>query len=125
MRLAPGQRRPQSPEGRDGHRQAAGASEKKRAKRTATRRLVQTTLESTPDGATRRWTNQQTGNSGEVMPLRTYVSEAGSFCRDYREALSITGDTGRFYHTACRDDSARWVWLLDEPLGVAVASDKY
>jgi surface antigen len=74
-------------------------------------RLIQTTLESTPDGATRRWTNQQTGNSGEITPLRTYVSEDGSFCRDYREELAIAGDAGRFYHTACRDDSAGWVWL--------------
>jgi surface antigen len=74
-------------------------------------RLVQTTLESTPDGTTRRWTNQQTGHSGEITPLRTFVTEDGSFCRDYREELAIAGDSGRFYHTACRDDSARWVWL--------------
>jgi surface antigen len=74
-------------------------------------RLIQTTLESTPDGVTRRWTNQQTGNSGEITPLRTYASEDDYFCRDYREELVIAGGSGRFYHTACRDDSARWVWL--------------
>ena len=74
-------------------------------------RLMQTTLESTPDGATRRWTNPQTGNSGEITPLRTYVSERGYFCRDYREEFALAGDSGRFYHTACRDDSARWAWL--------------
>ena len=74
-------------------------------------RLIPTTLESTPDGATRRWTNPQTGNSGEITPLRTYVSERGYFCRDYREELALAGDSGRFYHTACRDDSARWAWL--------------
>jgi surface antigen len=74
-------------------------------------RLMQATLESAPDGATRQWTNQQTGNSGEITPLRTYASEDGHFCRDYREELVIAGDSGRFYHTACRDDSDRWVWL--------------
>jgi surface antigen len=74
-------------------------------------RLVQTTLESIPDGTTQRWTNQQTGHSGEITPLRTYVTEDGSFCRDYREELAIGDDAGRFYHTACRDGSARWVWL--------------
>jgi surface antigen len=74
-------------------------------------RLAQTTLESAPDGATRRWTNQQTGNSGEITPLRTYVSERGYYCRDYREALAVAGNTGRFYHTACRNDAAGWVWL--------------
>jgi surface antigen len=78
---------------------------------TLASRLVQTTLENTPDGATRRWSNQQTGNGGAVTPLRTYVSERGHFCRDYREELAIAGNTGRFYHTACREDAARWVWL--------------
>jgi surface antigen len=73
--------------------------------------LMQATLENTPDGTTRRWTNQQTGNSGEITPLRTYVSERGYFCRDYREELAIAGDSGRFYHTACRDNTARWAWL--------------
>ena len=74
-------------------------------------RLVQTTLESTPDGTSRRWTNQQTGNSGEITPLRTYVSEDGVFCREYREELAVRDNAGRFYHTACRGDSAHWVWL--------------
>ena len=78
---------------------------------TLASRLVQTTLEGAPDGTTRRWTNQQTGNGGAITPLRTYVSERGHFCRDYREELAVAGHQGRFYHTACRDDAARWVWL--------------
>jgi len=74
-------------------------------------RLMETTLEKAPDGVTRRWTNDQTGNSGEITPLRTYATEDGSFCREYREELAVGGTTGRFYHIACRDDAARWVWL--------------
>jgi len=74
-------------------------------------RLVQTTLENAPDGTTRRWTNGQTGNSGEITPLRTSATEDGNFCRDYREELAVGAQTGRFYHTACRDDAAGWVWL--------------
>ena len=74
-------------------------------------RLMQATLENAPDGTTRRWSNQQTGNSGEITPLRTYVSERGYFCRDYREELATAAESGRFYHTACRDDAARWAWL--------------
>jgi surface antigen len=73
--------------------------------------LMQETLESAPDGATRSWTNRETGTRGEITPLRTFVSENGYFCRDYREELAVAGDSGRFYHTACRDDTARWVWL--------------
>jgi surface antigen len=74
-------------------------------------RLMQTTLEKVPDGTTRRWTNEQTGNRGEITPLRTFATDDGSFCREYREELAVGGSTGRFYHTACRDDAARWVWL--------------
>ena len=73
--------------------------------------LAQTTLESAPDGATQRWSNQQTGNGGAITPLRTYLIERGHFCRDYREELAVAGQTGRFYHTACREDHARWAWL--------------
>jgi surface antigen len=73
--------------------------------------LMQTTLESAPDGATRSWSNRQTGHRGEITPLRTYVSENGYFCRDYREQLAVAGESGRYYHTACRDGAARWVWL--------------
>jgi surface antigen len=78
---------------------------------TLAARLVQSTLETTPDGTTRSWTNQQTGNGGAITPLRTYVSERGHFCREYREELAVAEGTGRFYHTACREDGARWIWL--------------
>ena len=75
-------------------------------------RLVQTTLESTPDGATRSWVNEQTGNRGAITPTRTYLTSAGYFCRDYREELSVGDKSGRYLHTACRDpDAARWIWL--------------
>jgi surface antigen len=74
-------------------------------------RLMQTTLEQAPDGVTRRWTNDQTGSRGEITPLRTFATEDGVFCREYREELAVGGTTGRFYHTACRDEAARWVWL--------------
>lgn len=74
-------------------------------------RLMQSTLESAPDGTTRRWTNAATGNSGAITPTRTYVSEDGSFCRDYREEIQAGREDGRFFHTACRTEDARWIWL--------------
>jgi surface antigen len=73
--------------------------------------VMQKALESAPDGASQSWTNRQTGNRGEITPLRTYVNESGLFCRDFREELAVAVDSGRFYHTACRDKVARWVWL--------------
>jgi surface antigen len=74
--------------------------------------LLQTTLESTPDGATRSWRSDDTGHRGSITPTRTYLSAAGHFCRDYREELTLGEQSGRFYHVACRaDDTATWAWL--------------
>jgi surface antigen len=72
---------------------------------------LQDALESAPDGTTRSWVNGQTGHRGAITPTRTYLAANGHFCRDYREELTIGEEAGRFYHTACRDDAERWVWL--------------
>jgi len=74
-------------------------------------RLMQQTLEGAPDGTTRRWSNDQTGHGGAITPVRTYVTEGGHFCRDYREELATTSAEERFLHTACRTEDARWVWI--------------
>jgi len=78
---------------------------------TLAARTLQSALELTPDGATRRWTNQETGHSGAITPTRTYLTDGGFFCRDYREELVIGERSGRFDHSACRNEDARWVWL--------------
>ena len=78
---------------------------------TLAARTLQSALELTPDGATRRWTNQETGHSGAITPIRTYLTEGGHFCRDYREELTLGERSGRFQHSACRSEDARWVWL--------------
>jgi surface antigen len=74
-------------------------------------RTMQGALESAPDGSTRSWVNEQTGHRGSLTPTRTYVSDSGHFCREYREELVVGEQSGRFYHAACRDENARWVWL--------------
>lgn len=71
---------------------------------------MQQTLESAPDGATRRWANKATGHRGSITPTRTYLGANGHFCRDYREELMVGEDVGRYHHSACRD-TERWVWL--------------
>ena len=73
--------------------------------------LLQETLEQAPDGATRSWLNPESGHRGTITPTRTYLSAAGSFCRDYREELTLADRSGRFHHVACRDANAGWTWL--------------
>lgn len=74
-------------------------------------RLMQQTLENAPDGATRRWANETTGHGGTITPVKTYVTENGYFCRDYREEIALGDGEQRFFHTACRREDARWIWL--------------
>jgi surface antigen len=74
-------------------------------------RTMHSTLERAPDGTTRSWANEQTGHRGSLTPTRTFVSDSGSFCREYREELVVGEQSGSFYHAACRDENARWVWL--------------
>lgn len=74
-------------------------------------RLMRSALETAPDGAPRRWSNEVTGNRGTITPVRTYLSAGGTYCREYREELVVDGETGRFRHTACRDGDAGWHWI--------------
>jgi surface antigen len=74
-------------------------------------RTMQSTLEHAPDGSTRSWVNEQTGHRGSLTPTRTYVTESGHFCREYREELVVGAESGSFHQSACRDENARWVWL--------------
>jgi surface antigen len=74
-------------------------------------RTMQSTLEHAPDGSTRAWVNELTGHQGSLTPTRTYVTESGFFCREYREELVVGAESGSFHQSACRDENARWVWL--------------
>jgi len=70
-------------------------------------RLLQRTLDHAPDGTTRRWTNDQSGHSGAITPVRSYIASTGQYCRDYREDLSVNGENRNYLYSACRDED-RW-----------------
>ncbi|MGI9434765.1 MAG: RT0821/Lpp0805 family surface protein [Geminicoccaceae bacterium] len=70
-------------------------------------KLLQRTLDYAPDGTTRRWINDQSGHSGAITPVRSYIASTGQYCRDYREDLSIGNENGNFLYSACRDEE-RW-----------------
>ena len=70
-------------------------------------RLLQRTLDHAPDGTTRRWTNDQSGHSGAITPVRSYIASTGQYCRDYREDLLIDGKNRNYLYSACRDKD-RW-----------------
>ncbi len=55
------------------------------------------------------WRNAATGNMGPMAPLRTYRIEIGTYCRDYREAVTRGGQAVARIATACRDQTGTWI----------------
>ena len=49
-------------------------------------------LTSKPTGETVAWSNPDSGNSGEITPLRTFLSNDGKLCRDYRRTVNVAGE---------------------------------
>ncbi len=69
--------------------------------------LLQRTLDHAPDGTTRRWINDESGHSGAITPVRSYIASTGQYCRDYQEDLVVDGLNRKFHYSACRDED-RW-----------------
>jgi surface antigen len=72
---------------------------------------MEAALEHASHGETHTWRNPDTGHAGAVMPQRTYLSEAGAYCRDYQETLTIDGRSASYESTACRDAEGMWWWI--------------
>jgi surface antigen len=72
---------------------------------------MEAALEDARYGESRAWRNPETGHAGAVMPRRTYVSGAGSYCRVYQETLTANGRSATYQNTACRDDDGMWHWV--------------
>ena len=69
---------------------------------------LQIAMERRSDNDAGTWTNGLSGNHGAVIPRRTYRSQAGAFCRQYDEMVTVAGVAASYRHTACRDGSGRW-----------------
>ena len=57
------------------------------------------------------WINDRSGNSGAVTPIRTYLTDAGMYCRVYRETLKVGGEAGQIVNTGCRSEDGLWIWV--------------
>lgn len=71
-------------------------------------------LAGSADGASSRWSNPETGNSGIFTPTQTYITSSGRACRDYRATLALrndgaeTGVIARQAGTACQQADGSW-----------------
>jgi surface antigen len=65
-------------------------------------------LESTPSGSTTQWKNPDSGHSGSVTPIRTYQTQSGQYCREYRQTVMIGDEQHEAYGKACRQSDGSW-----------------
>lgn len=72
---------------------------------------VQIAMERRSDNEASTWTNGLSGNHGAVVPRRTYRTQAGAYCRQYEDIVTVAGVAVSTERTACRDGSGRWTTL--------------
>jgi surface antigen len=73
--------------------------------------MTQVTLQSLNTGQPGQvftWSNPQTGHYGTVVPLHTYTSLEGSYCREYQQTIFVGGEAQHAYGTACRQPDGSW-----------------
>lgn len=54
------------------------------------------------------WKNPNTGNHGEVVPVKTYQLADGRYCRRYEQTIYVGGEKEKSAGTACREKDGTW-----------------
>lgn len=61
-----------------------------------------------PIGETVSWSNPDSGNYGEVTPVREGTSNQGRYCREYEQTIFIGGRQETGVGTACQNPDGTW-----------------
>jgi len=61
-----------------------------------------------PIGETIVWNNAESGNYGNVTPLRDGYTDSGRYCREFKTEVTIDGSQENGYGTACRQGDGGW-----------------
>ena len=54
------------------------------------------------------WSDPTTGTMGTYTPLRTEQTETGQYCREFRQTLTVDGETKEAYGRSCRQLDGTW-----------------
>ena len=63
------------------------------------------------------WVNPDSGRSGVVVPVRTFVNTQNQPCREFTTTVTINGEQQQGYGTACRQSNGSWHVVSDGPPG--------
>lgn len=62
-----------------------------------------------PIGETIVWNNPDSGNYGNVTPVRDgYAGTSGQYCREFQTEVTVDGQQQNGYGTACRQEDGSW-----------------
>ena len=76
--------------------------------KTMAAQAAQQAFESSKSGQPTVWNNPDTGNSGSITPTRTFEQANGTYCREYRQTITVGGEQQQAYGTACRQPDGTW-----------------
>ncbi len=71
--------------------------------------VIQASLENNKNGAAQTWSNNITGNTGSIIPIRTFQKSDGTYCRNYKQIISIKNNNFEENQTACRSKDGVWI----------------
>ena len=71
-------------------------------------RAMQRALETLVSGTMTSWSDPDRYVVGTVMPLRTFRTTSGLFCREVEELISIRGAVDRYQLVGCRFPDGVW-----------------
>lgn len=69
---------------------------------------LKASLESDTSGTSRSWKNPDNGHFGEIMPVRTFKSSQGQYCREFVETATVSGTSTEAGGIACRQPGVGW-----------------
>ena len=61
-----------------------------------------------PIGETISWNNPDSGNYGEVTPVRNGTSTSGRYCREFEQTIYVGGRQETAVGTACQNADGTW-----------------
>jgi len=74
----------------------------------ADRARMNSALENNPTGKPAYWTNDKTGTTYDVVPVKNTTVNGNPYCREYRSTANIAGKQQQVYGTACRQPDGTW-----------------
>lgn len=68
-------------------------------------------LENNQSGTATNWHNPDTDHSGTTLPIKTFQTADGVYCREFQQANIIGDRPQQGYGTACRQSDGSWQFI--------------